>query len=177
MRLRRVVTGIDERGKSVVVHDGIPPRTKTRQHTPGFSMSLAWATSANAENKSKDITEHVSSVVPKPGESSVHIVTFPPDSVFADATFNPAAAIEEHSKEAPGLFEYFEPDNPGMHTTPTIDYAFVLEGEIWLELDDGKVTHLKQHDFVVQNGTRHAWRNRTGKPATIAFVLIGRDSR
>jgi hypothetical protein len=26
---------------------------------------------------------------------------------------------------------------------------------------------------VIQNGTRHAWRNKSDKPATIAFVLIG----
>jgi hypothetical protein len=29
------------------------------------------------------------------------------------------------------------------------------------------------HDVVVQNGTRHAWRNKNDKPVKIAFVLIG----
>jgi uncharacterized cupin superfamily protein len=48
----------------------------------------------------------------------------------------------------------------------------VLEGEVWLELDDGKQVHLKPHDVVVQNGTRHAWRT-SDKPVKIAFVLIG----
>jgi hypothetical protein len=66
-----------------------------------------------------------------------------------------------------------EPENPGMHTTPTIDYGFVLNVEIWLELDDGKTVHLKEHDVVVQNGARHAWRNKSDKPVTMAFVLIG----
>jgi hypothetical protein len=32
---------------------------------------------------------------------------------------------------------------------------------------------LKPHDVVVQNGTRHAWRNKSDKPVKIAFVLIG----
>ena len=36
-----------------------------------------------------------------------------------------------------------------MHTTQTIDYGIVLEGEVWLELDDGKQVHLKPHDVVV----------------------------
>jgi hypothetical protein len=39
--------------------------------------------------------------------------------------------------------------------------------------DDGKEVHLKPHDVVVQNGTRHAWRNKSDKPVKIAFVLIG----
>ena len=48
---------------------------------------------------------------------------------------------------------------PGMHTTATIDFEVVLDGEIWLELDDGVEVHLRAGDTVVQNGTRHAWRN------------------
>jgi quercetin dioxygenase-like cupin family protein len=60
-----------------------------------------------------------------------------------------------------------------MHTTDTVDYGIVLEGEVWLELDDGQQIHLHPHDVVVQNGTRHAWRNRSDKPVRMAFVLIG----
>ena len=60
-----------------------------------------------------------------------------------------------------------------MHTTPTVDYGIVLEGEIWLELDNGQLWKLKKHDIIVQNGTRHAWRNPSSSPATLAFVLIG----
>ena len=60
-----------------------------------------------------------------------------------------------------------------MHKTDSVDYGILLDGEIWLELDDGKEVHLKRHDTVIQNGTRHAWRNRSDKPTTIALVLIG----
>jgi len=60
-----------------------------------------------------------------------------------------------------------------MHTTNTVDYGIVLEGEVWLELDDGKQVHLEAQDVIVQNGTRHAWRNKSDKPVKIAFVLIG----
>jgi hypothetical protein len=45
-----------------------------------------------------------------------------------------------------------------------------------LELDEGRSTLLRQHDVVVQNGTRHAWRNKTERAATVAFVLIGARS-
>jgi len=66
-----------------------------------------------------------------------------------------------------------EPDHPGMHTTDTVDYDVVLSGEVWLELDDGAEVHLKPGDCVVQNGTRHAWHNKTDQPCTLAVVLVG----
>ena len=60
-----------------------------------------------------------------------------------------------------------------MHKTNTVDYAVVYEGEIWLELDDAEILHLKRGDVVVQNGTRHAWRNNGTKPVTMLFFLNG----
>lgn len=77
------------------------------------------------------------------------------------------------SRRVPGLAETFEPEHPGMHTTDSIDYDVVLEGEITLELDDGVQVPLRRHDVVVQHGNRHAWRNPGDRPATMLFVLIG----
>ncbi|MEC7118185.1 MAG: cupin domain-containing protein [Actinomycetota bacterium] len=48
-----------------------------------------------------------------------------------------------------------------------------MSGEVVLELDDGVEVTLKPGDTVVQNGTRHAWRNRTSEPAVLVVVLIG----
>ena len=58
-----------------------------------------------------------------------------------------------------------------MHRTETIDYAIVLEGEIYMVLDRGDV-HLKAGDVVVQCGTNHAWSNRSDRQCKVAFVLI-----
>jgi mannose-6-phosphate isomerase-like protein (cupin superfamily) len=71
--------------------------------------------------------------------------------------------------QAAGRMEGIEPD--GFHTTHTIDYVMVLEGEISLELDTGEVT-LHPGDCVVQRGTRHAWRNRSGKPVKMMAVML-----
>jgi quercetin dioxygenase-like cupin family protein len=60
-----------------------------------------------------------------------------------------------------------------MHRTDTVDFAVVLDGEVTLELGDGARTQLRVGDTVVQLGSRHAWRNQTDRPATIAFVLTG----
>ena len=73
----------------------------------------------------------------------------------------------------PGLGETLEADNPGMHTTDTIDYIVVLSGEADLELDDGATVHLESGDCVVQRGTRHAWRNTGTIPFVAAGVMVG----
>jgi quercetin dioxygenase-like cupin family protein len=63
-----------------------------------------------------------------------------------------------------------------MHTTPTVDYVVVLDGSVVLELDDGVTTTLSAGDVVIQNGTRHAWRVPSDRPATIFVVLMGKAS-
>ena len=65
------------------------------------------------------------------------------------------------------------PQTPGMHATDTIDYGVVVRGEMTLELDDGQIVHLRQGDCVVQNGTRHRWRNPGTEPCLMAFGSMG----
>jgi uncharacterized cupin superfamily protein len=115
----------------------------------------------------------VLSQVPLPGGTCFLVVRFPPDSVYADPGFDAAAADAEQRAASPGIAELFEPDNPGMHTTDSVDYVVVLDGEVWLELDDGQLSRLRAGDVVVQNGTRHAWRNLGSGPVTLAVVQVG----
>jgi len=83
------------------------------------------------------------------------------------------AALQELSQKLPGMAEVMEPEHPGMHTTDTIDFDVVISGEIWLELDDGAEVRLQAGDSVIQNGTRHAWHNRSSQPCTLAVTLVG----
>ncbi|TWC95917.1 cupin domain [Sphingobium sp. AEW010] len=99
-------------------------------------------------------------------------LTLPPDSIYVDPAFDPMAAAAEHARNAPGLAELMEPSAPGFHTTETIDYVIVLDGEVVLEVDDDS-TRLHPGDCVVQLGSRHAWRNPTDRPATLAVVMLG----
>jgi quercetin dioxygenase-like cupin family protein len=62
---------------------------------------------------------------------------------------------------------------PHMHTTDTVDFVVVLSGKLWLEVDDGKAVELSQGDSVIQNGTRHAWHNRSSVPCQIVSATIG----
>jgi mannose-6-phosphate isomerase-like protein (cupin superfamily) len=110
---------------------------------------------------------------PRAGSPSCISVTFPPSSVFADPLFDGEAARREALIRLRGLADHFEKEDPAMHKTNTVDYAVVYDGEIWLELDDAKTIHLKKGDVVVQNGTRHAWRNKGAAPVTMLFFLNG----
>lgn len=101
------------------------------------------------------------------------LVTFPPDHLMQSVDFDPEAAAEEMCARLPGLGDLFEADAPGFHRTDTIDYGVVLDGEVLLELDDGRTNLLRQGDIVIQMGTRHAWRNPGNTPARLLFVLVG----
>jgi uncharacterized cupin superfamily protein len=58
-----------------------------------------------------------------------------------------------------------------MHRTDTVDYAILLEGEIWAVMDEGE-TLMRAGDVLIQRGTNHAWANRSNKTARIAFILL-----
>lgn len=175
MNIRRVVTGRDRDGRSVLLSDGVPPRTVVFQSIPGHALSQVWTTPASPVISAQDASpaNAAAGLLPQPGGTSLLVVTFPPDSTMASPNIDPAAADAEYLAQMPDLAQKFEPECPGMHTTDTIDYAIVLSGEVWLDLDDGQETLLRPNDIVVQQGTRHAWRNKTNAPATIAFFMIG----
>ena len=171
MEIRRVVTGHDPSGTAAVVSDGLAPRTHDYRHIPGMSATVVWATAPGQPADATDPTPGLRSQLPGPGGTCFVIVRFPPDDVLGAA--DPVAAGAEHRMASPGLAERFEPGNPGMHVTDSVDYVLVLDGEIWLDLDDGKMTRLGAGDTVIQNATRHAWRNLGDSPATLAVVHVG----
>jgi hypothetical protein len=175
MKVRRVVAGTAADGRSRVFQDAQAPRAVEFDSVPGFAATLLWAASAQeqlAPGAPRDRTE-AAGFAPGQGESVLMFVTFPPDAVMMRADFDGAAFGAEFAQKVPGLAETFEIDHPGMHTTESIDYDVVLEGEITLELDDGAQVTLRRHDVAVQHGNRHAWRNLSDKPATMLFVLMG----
>ena len=77
-------------------------------------------------------------------------------------TTGAAEALTDLEKQAEGS---------AMHFTRTVDLVVVLEGEVEVVLDTGRTT-LRQGDFHVQNGTRHEWLNRTGKPAKLGVIVL-----
>ena len=173
--VRRIVTG-ERNGKSVVVSDGPLESTHDYAAVPGFRTTLAWATTTAEPTlpfDGRDPVAGILSMLPAPHGTRMIIVQFPPDSVMAAPDFDGAAAGAEYARYLPGLAESFDTDGSGFHRTATLDYDVILSGELWLELDDGEMRRLTAGDIVIQNGTRHAWRNRTRLPSVMLSVLIG----
>lgn len=116
---------------------------------------------------------------PGPGGTLFRLIAYPPKrppgyTPPPGVTFE--SGLQELSDKVGGMGDHFEREPPaarGMHTTDTIDYGVVVRGEMTLELDDGQVVHLRQGDCVVQNGTRHRWRNPLPEPCLMAFVSVG----
>jgi hypothetical protein len=101
--------------------------------------------------------------VPPPERGTVfRVVEFPPEP----KQMSREAVLKEMGIAGPSADRH-----PAMHKTRSVDYAVVLEGGIDMLLDDSEV-HLSAGDVLVQQGTNHAWVNRSGKPCRIAFVLI-----
>ncbi|MFK4135584.1 cupin domain-containing protein [Pseudomonas luteola] len=50
-------------------------------------------------------------------------------------------------------------------------YCVVIEGEIYIVLDDAEVL-LKPGSVVVQRGTNHAWSNRSNSNCRLLFVQL-----
>ena len=175
--VRRVVTGHSQ-GKAVFLEDGPPPQSYAFDAMPGSAFSDVWRTEAEAEIPPAGPADPVTSrwpVIPAAGETRLIVLQIGPQSMAMQEDFDAAAA--EFAERQPDMAERMEPDAPGMHRTDSVDYVIVLEGEIHLELDDQREKRLTAQDIVVQNGTRHAWRNRSDRPAVLAVVLVGARRR
>lgn len=171
MKVRRVVTGQNSDGKSVVVGDEqVEPITVSL--LPGAEYHVVWGSDTPVKLPTDGRQPWAPMWFPLASGFRFIFVTFPPNG--SSSTTNPpsAAALAEFSAKLPGLGEVMEPDNPGMHASDTIDFVFIVSGEIWLELDDGAEVKVSAGDCVVQNGTRHAWRNKSSEPCIAAAVLV-----
>jgi uncharacterized cupin superfamily protein len=179
MQIRRVVSG-EVGGKAKVISDEVV----TAASVDGSSqLALIWGGDAAPAFPLSGEQPKTPVYFPTLGGYRFVIFTVPPEGEAADAQarLTPGAeakglaSLEAHL--GTGLFDAMEADHPGMHTTDTIDFEVILSGEVWLELDDGEVVHLKEGDTFVQNGTRHRWFNKGTVPAKIAVVLIGGHPR
>jgi mannose-6-phosphate isomerase-like protein (cupin superfamily) len=146
---RRVVTGHDPRGKSVVLSDAPPP-----QHHPMHGLGVgadfhemwsdAEATPVLASGVAREPNERSFTIMPAAGHLLRILDVYP---------------LKDGGKRT------------AMHRTRTLDYVVVIEGELTLILDDSEVI-LKPGDVVVQRGTDHAWENRSDVMARAAFFHI-----
>jgi quercetin dioxygenase-like cupin family protein len=140
---RRVVTGHDATGHSVVLADEPAPRSHS---IPGATFHELWSTNVTPVPLTSE----------EPREPTDRPLVTPPD---ANGTIIRIVDL------APG-------SRSPMHRTQSLDYGIVLSGTLSLVLDDRSETALRPGDVVIQRGTDHAWVNETDEPARMAFVLV-----
>jgi hypothetical protein len=140
---RRIVTGHDAAGKSVVLSDAPTPKTLDIGSAVFHEL---WAT-----------TETPVPVTATEGEPTTRPLTTQPDA---------GGTVVRFTEMAPGAAA-------PMHRTASVDVGIVLEGETWLVLDDGSETRMGRGDVVIQRATNHSWENRSDAPVRMAFLMIG----
>lgn len=169
--LRRVVTADDAHGASFILEDGPSPAVRLVPERPGYRVTNLWRTGAAPApvNAPDSIAQHQGVQPPQAG-TVLRIIDFPPEPTdpqelarMLQATFGSMYRDAQHAPK-PG-------QHPGMHRTATVDYALMLQGEM-VAIMDKEETVLRAGDVLIQRGTHHAWANRSGQPARIAFVLI-----
>jgi hypothetical protein len=161
--MRRVVTG-HRNGKSVILEDA---------EMPGLNLTSSeffelWETSGipDIPVNEKDLKKQLPIKMPGAGEIRLRFCVVPPNEKVQKIFKEKGIDQAEEWRKRWG-------DELGMHTTDTVDYAIVLSGEMWMKTDDNVEVHLKPFDCVIQNGTRHAWQNKSSENCIMAFIMIG----
>jgi hypothetical protein len=172
-RIRRVVTGVDESGKSIFVSD-----EELTGFTPpilgGARLFRLFGDDAPVPTIPTDGSEDLERrYFPPPGGYRYTVFTYPP-AAEATAPVDLQAAIAESARMAPGLEDVVS-SSDGFHYTPTIDLEYVIAGEFTLYLDDGVSKVLKAGDALVQCGAKHSWVNESDAPATMLLAFIGAE--
>ncbi|MFW9875762.1 MAG: cupin domain-containing protein [Candidatus Thorarchaeota archaeon] len=164
-KLRRIITGHNKEGKSIVAYDGPPIRFGGL-----FEMWVTEKSPANNKHKS-DTAKREIKLEPPPKGSLLRFFTVSPNDPSKSTK-----KLEEETARGYAAIDasHCRPDtsrDPRMHKTKTVDYIILLEGEVTLLLDEDEV-NLKPFDVVIQRGTNHAWINKGSNPALLVAVLI-----
>jgi hypothetical protein len=175
---KRALTGRDEAGKSVFRSFDVTSKVVEIDSNPGLTFYELYMTEGvpDLTGLEPDPMLKGTKAFPGPGGTMFRLISYPPKRP-PDWQRPPGSTFEgglkELSDKVGGMGDYFDRSAPGMHTSDTIDYGVVVRGEMTLELDDGKMIHLRQGDCIVQNGTRHRWRNPLPEPCLMAYVSVG----
>jgi quercetin dioxygenase-like cupin family protein len=172
MKIRRVTTGHNAQGKAVIASDAQVDGTALAL-LPGAEFHRLWGADVPPHFPDAGAQPDGPSYFPPGGGFRFMMFTVAPHTTSRRAAVDRHALLAEMEAKLPGLAMHMEPNHPGMHTTDTIDFEYIIEGEVWLDLDDGATVQLRAGDTVVQNGTRHRWRNEGAEPCRIVVFMVG----
>lgn len=162
--IRKVTSAIDAKGHSQFLEDTQVPVTVTDEKYPGFAVNELFYTAQNPQNLTVSHTVRPYDINLPSGAFRVCICRIPPLGELLTYARNNNLPIPANEKD------YI------MHKTLSVDYAYILSGEVILRLDNDEEKLLKPGDFVVQRGAMHAWNNFTTEPCDLLGIMIGADS-
>jgi hypothetical protein len=173
--VRRIVTAVNAAGRSYIAEDGPSPAMMTQAGRPGYRNNNLWRTLGPDKpvNAPDTVLDH-SGVLPPARGTVIRVIDVPPESKDP----------EERRRQTEAVFKAMFADadhhsaskrHPGMHTTVTIDYAILLQGELVAIMEEDE-TVMRAGDILIQRGTHHAWANRSDQIARIVFVLVDATS-
>ena len=168
--MRRIITGHNEDGKSVITIDGPPARSIGEDVGGLFEL---WNTDGNDINSTDAVDKADDEIILSPPEGGTKFRYFQinplPEGVPEEMMQEIAA--DAFKKIGAAHHRVDTSKHPAMHKTETIDYIILLKGDVTLILDEEEVD-LKPFDVVIQRGTNHAWVNNGDDPALLIAVLI-----
>ena len=171
--MRRIVTGNNDNGKSIVTIDGPPARSIGEDVGGLFEL---WNTDGNEVISSDVIDRADDEIILSPPSGGTKFRYFQinplPEGVPEDILQEIAADAFEKVGAAHHRVDTTK--HPAMHKTETVDYIILLKGDVTLILDEEEVD-IKPFDVVIQRGTNHAWVNNGTEPALLIAVLIDSD--
>ena len=171
--MRRIVTGHNGNGKSIVTIDG-PPARSIGEDVGG--LYELWNTDGNDVISTDAIDRADEGIILSPPSGGTKFRYFQinplPEGVPDDVLQEIAADAFEKVGAAHHRVDTSK--HPAMHKTETVDYIILLKGDVTLILDDEEID-IKPFDVVVQRGTNHAWVNNGTEPALLIAVLIDSD--
>ena len=172
--MRRVITGDDATGRSVVIIDGGPSSMAGDPDVGGlFEIWEDAVTGLLNPGVHDDLGAKEPVLGPRPGNVQVRwFVVSPTPEGAPREQLN--AAVRARFAQFHGDHHIIDQSrHPAMHKTHSIDVICLLQGDVSLILDDGSETRIKPGQVVIQRGTNHAWEAHGG-PTLLMGVLIDR---
>jgi mannose-6-phosphate isomerase-like protein (cupin superfamily) len=145
---RRVITGVDEDGKSCIWLDGdVPESAIVAKGEDGRIGRSIWA------------IDEIPTIIKNKFD--------PMENWFQDHEWFPDKGINF------GLLTWEPGTGYPMHVTESLDIGVIVSGELELILEK-ESTVLGAGDCFVQNGTQHGWKVVGDEPCTFVVVIVAK---
>jgi len=147
-RVRRVVAATGREGLGTVLSDGPVAPVSASALPHGIEASVLWVVEDSPAR-------------PEQGEAAGWSLGTVPDegARWTSLTIHPGARVR------------------GLHRTDTIDLVQIVDGEIWLIMEDGAERRLSAGDCVAQRAAVHTWANRSAASCTMSVVMVSTLAR